>query len=126
MTRDVKLKDNRIPLQGRAEHSLTQKSGDDLGISALSIEDVKTLVHELQVPQIEPEVQNEELRKAQQDLEHSRSKYQDLYDFAPVGYVTLNEKGLILDANLTACRLFGVKRQALMDSQKQQKMFLST
>ncbi len=71
------------------------------------------LVHELQVHQIELEMQNEELRQAQETLEASRARYFDLYDLAPVGYVTVTEQGLIENANLTAATLFGVQRDAL-------------
>ena len=59
-------------------------------------------------------MQNDELREAQIKLEELKDKYLDLYDFAPVGYVTLNDKGLILDANLTAVGLLCVERQSLI------------
>jgi PAS domain S-box-containing protein len=72
------------------------------------------LVHELQVHQIELEMQNEELRQARAQAEALLAQYTDLYDFAPVGYLTLNEPGLILRANLTAARLLGVARKDLV------------
>ncbi len=52
--------------------------------------------------QIELEMQNEELQRSQTELENARARYFNLYDLAPIGYVTLSEKGLILEANLTA------------------------
>ncbi|MGO9119264.1 MAG: PAS domain S-box protein [Desulfomonilaceae bacterium] len=105
----------KIPeLRLRAEQLLAAKSWDISEASALSPEEVQRLVHELRVNQIELEIQNEELRLAQVKLEDLKDDYLDLYDFAPVGYVTLNDKGLVLDANLTAARLLGVERQSLI------------
>lgn len=65
------------------------------------------MIHELRVYQIELEMQNEELRRMQGELGASQARYFDLYDLAPVGYVTVNEKGLIFEANLTAATLLG-------------------
>jgi len=69
---------------------------------AIGIEQSIRLVHELRVHQIELEMQNEELRRAHAELEDSQARFVDLYDFAPVGYVTVSEAGMILQANLTA------------------------
>ena len=80
----------------------------------LSAEEVHRLVHELQVHQIELEMQNEELRRAQNELEAARDSYADLYDFAPIGYLTLSERGQILEANLTAARLLDMERGVLL------------
>jgi PAS domain S-box-containing protein len=71
-------------------------------------------VHELRVHQIELEMQNEELRTAQAEIEAGRARYFDLYDLAPVGYCTLSEQGLILEANLTAATLLGWPEAALV------------
>ena len=76
--------------------------------------DFQKLFHELSVHQIELEMQNEELRRSQEELERSRSEYADLYDFAPVGYVTFDKLGLITRANLTACGLLGIERSFLL------------
>ena len=81
----------------------------------LSVEATKLALHELRVHQIELEMQNEELRRAQVELDATRARYFDLYDLAPVGYVTVSEKGLILEANLTAASLLGGVRGALVN-----------
>ena len=79
----------------------------------LSNEERRTL-HELCVHQIELEMQNEELRRAQAELEVARERYFNLYDLAPVAYCTISEQGLILDANLTAATLLGTARGTLV------------
>ncbi len=83
-------------------------------VEILSPEEARQLVHELRVHQIELTIQNEEMRRAQEELEASRARYFDLYDLAPVGYFTISEKGLILEANLTAANMLGVARSALV------------
>ena len=80
----------------------------------MPVEDVRKLVEELRIHQVELEMQNEELRSAQWALEQSRKEYSDLYDFAPVGYLTLNEEGRIVKANLIAAKQLGVERSILI------------
>ncbi|MFH1811061.1 MAG: ATP-binding protein [Pseudomonadota bacterium] len=99
-------------LRARAEHRLVTTRRD---VRAMPIDDIGRLVHELQVHQIELELQNEELRRAQVALEASRARYFDLYDLAPVGYLTLSDTSQILEANLTAAGLLGVARGELVD-----------
>ena len=72
------------------------------------------VMHDLNVHQIELEMQNDELRRAQLELEIARSRYFDLYDLAPVGYCTLSANGLILEANLTAATLLGLPRTRII------------
>ena len=74
------------------------------------------LFHELRVHQIELEMQAEDLRRAQLALEESRDKYLDLYEFAPLGYLTLTDKALITGVNLTGAALLGVERNTLVNA----------
>ena len=100
----------RNHLRKKAETRLSTKKDTPLKISP---EDLERLVDELQVHQVELEMQNEELREAQEEIEESRRKYMDLYDFAPVGYLTLDEKGVITEANFRGAGLLGIERGLL-------------
>jgi PAS domain S-box-containing protein len=104
-----------MDLRRRAEEEAAAMQAQDP--ESLSPEEAGHLVHELRVHQIELEMQNEELRQTQQELEASRARYFDLYDLAPVSYVTLSEQGAILEANLTAAALLGAPRGALVNRQ---------
>ena len=77
-------------------------------------EAARKLVHELEVHQIELEMQNAELKRAQEELELSRNKFVELYDFAPVGYFTLDAQGRIEGVNLTGTHLLGIERELLL------------
>ena len=77
-------------------------------------EDARRMVHELQVHQIELELQNEELKQTRQALERQLEKYSDLYNFAPVGYFTLDRDGTIREANLTSAKLLGIERPRMV------------
>jgi len=80
----------------------------------LSPEVIGQMLHELRVHQIELEMQNDELRRTQNELEASRTRYVELYDLAPVGYCTVSEAGLIWQANFSAASLLGVARGVLV------------
>jgi len=95
------------PLRKKAEKILSKGTEPRQKISSL---DSEKLIHELQVHQIELEMQNDELRLAQEEIEKSRRKYVNLYDFAPVGYFTLDKEAVIIEANLTGAGLLGVER----------------
>ena len=117
---DMKRKPNPslavTPLRHGAETRLRARSGKSPSVVGVprSNADSKRLLHELQVHQIELEMQNEELRKARDEMETGLEKYSELYDFAPVGYLTLDRGGAIREANLTAASLLGVARAPLM------------
>jgi PAS domain S-box-containing protein len=83
-------------------------------LEALSQEEARRILHELRVYQIELEMQNEELLNTQLKLNASRQRYFNFYDMAPVGYCTISEKGLILEANFTVATLLGITREALV------------
>jgi len=76
--------------------------------------DAHRLIHELHVHQIELEMQNEELQRVQAELENGLTRLTDLYEFAPVGYVTLDAQGVLRDVNLTGSRMMGLERTRLI------------
>ncbi len=99
-------------LRQRAEVSLSLDNAAKFG-SAIILKK-EELLHELKVHQIELEMQNEELRVAQNELELSRARYFDLYEMAPVGYCLLSNKGLILEANLMMSILLDISRDRII------------
>ncbi len=83
-------------------------------VAAVPVKDAQQLVHELQIDQIELQVQNDELRRTQVELEAARDRYVALYDFSPAGHLTLDTHGTIVEANLRAGTLLGVARKELL------------
>ncbi len=77
--------------------------------------DSQRLIHELEVHQIELELQNEELQRVRGELEETLERISDLFDFAPVGYLTLDRAGVIREANLAAATILGVTRSGLVN-----------
>ena len=99
-------------LRKKAE-KLIAESGEK--VSRISpMEDIQDVSRELSLYHIELEIQNNELLRAQEELEESHSRYLDLYENAPVGYLTFDKKGIISDLNLTAARLLGIERTSLL------------
>lgn len=83
-------------------------------IAALSGQSIDELVHELGTHQIELEIQNEELRRAQVAIEKAMRRYADLYEFAPVGYFILSEKGVVQSVNITGAEMLGLERGGVL------------
>jgi len=105
-----KIETSASTLRAQAEAQLANRQPPEA--TARSAEE---LLHELRVHQIELEMQNETLRQAQQALEASRDRFVDLYEFAPVGYLTLTAEGMISEINLTAVTLLGRERDKLLN-----------
>jgi len=101
-------------LRKHAEKRLRERTGQSGNGNDRPPADTQRLLHELQVHQIELEMQNDELRKARDEMEAGLEKYSELYDFAPVGYLTLDQEGAISETNLTAATLLGVPRASLV------------
>ena len=83
--------------------------------TVVEAEDPLRLIHELQTFQVELELQNDELRRSQQELMEFKIHYTQLYDFTPVGYVTLDSRGKILNANLTLAKMLATERSSLLN-----------
>ena len=98
-------------LRRKAEELLRSTPED---ISRLNAQDLTEVLHELRVHQAELEIQNEELRRAQVELAEARDLYFDLYELAPVGYLSLDQNGFVSRANLTAANLLGMDRSVLI------------
>jgi len=109
-----KLEKNRYHAHGKQADSVPGNSDGDPDLVNLSPDEIRSLVHQLQVHQHELEAQNEMLRESEIDLQAARNKFSDLYDFAPAGYATLSKKGVILEANLVAADMLGETREALL------------
>jgi PAS domain S-box-containing protein len=121
MANDKSTSKQSSELRQRAEKALPKQLPENLESTELSNEEMLSLIHELQVYQIELEMQNDEIRRVQHEIEESRNKYSELYDkysnlydCAPVGYFTISDKGKILEANLTGARMLGLDKTLLV------------
>lgn len=110
-TRPTGGRDDNTSLRRQALDLLNRNPGQ---LARMQPQDLKELLHELQVHQIELEIQNEELREARQELERTQAEYASLYDHAPVGYLSLEKDGRIRRLNLNAAGMLGRSRQQLV------------
>ena len=98
-------------LRSRAEAALRKTERD---VRALAPAEIQRLVHELQVHQIELEMQNDELRRAQAELEESREQFQELFEKAPAGYLDVDADNVVVRANQAAGKLLGAEPAKLV------------
>lgn len=114
MTKKVAMDSETPPatdLRQEAERRLRSKKAAP--VEGMAEVDVRALLHELQVHQIELEMQNEELLRTQTAMQEISDKYHDLFDFAPIGYFCLDSHGLILEVNLAGAAILGLDRNAV-------------
>ena len=115
MSREEAGRDEARELRANAERlALEKEPCTQEKVEEMSADEIRRLLHELRVHQIELEMQNEGLRRAQVELDATRAKYFDLYDMAPVGYCTLSAKHIVLEANLNAAVLLDTPRSLLV------------
>ncbi len=115
MKKQSKPEEKRVSEQLLRDSAEDKLRGSSDTSSKMKEKSPEKLLHELQVHQIELEMQNEELCRAQFDLLESRQRFADLYDFAPVGYFTFSHESLIKEVNLTGATFLGVARQKLIN-----------
>jgi len=112
MSRKDTIQEKFNELRRQAEEVMIRK---DFASPSAVVEDPLELIHELQTFQVELELQNEELHRSQQELMEFKMRYTELYDFTPVGYVCLDTKGVILNANLTLGDMLSEERSSLIN-----------
>jgi len=111
---DVREKGNKALRECAEQLFETQKAGKKATEDKMSPPEIRRLVQELHIHQIELEMQNEELKRTRDEAEAERERYLDLYDFAPVSYFTLERKGMISQVNLAGAKLLGIERSRLL------------
>ncbi|MEI7672383.1 MAG: ATP-binding protein, partial [Deltaproteobacteria bacterium] len=115
MTKKETHREQSTELRRKAEEIAHERAARSPGnVKAMTSAETRQTLHELRVHQIELDMQNEALRQTSRELEALRARYFELYNLTPAGYVTLSEKGLIIEANLTAATLLGVTRNVLI------------
>ena len=108
MNQDYQVED----LRERAERILAMRTQEK---KKLTYSEVYSIIYDLNLHQVELDLQNQSLREAMLEIEQSRNKFVDLYNFIPLGYFTLNESGLILEANQAGADLIGVNKHRLLN-----------
>ena len=101
-------------LRSRAQKEWESRFDESETMADLSADEMRRVIQELQIHQIELQMQNTELRRVQEELEAARNKYAHLYDFAPVGYFTIDGNGVIAETNQTFCSLLGYSRNQVI------------
>ncbi|MFH1569820.1 MAG: PAS domain S-box protein [Gemmatimonadota bacterium] len=101
-------------LRRRAEARLRAPLPGEREPATGTVAQIRELLHELHTHQVELELQNEDLRRAQLALVEARDRYADLYDFAPVGYLSLDARGQVEETNLRAAEMLGLARDGLV------------
>lgn len=118
------INDTKNDLRTGAEALITKEEKRSFeNLEELSLKEIISIVHELRVHQIELEMQNDELKRIQLELDHARARYFDIYDLAPEGYLIVSEKGLILESNLTAANMLWVTRTNLIKQRFSQYIY---
>lgn len=109
----IRGKDENGELRQKAEHLIARTNAAAEDLTGMPPQQIAGLVHELRVHQVELKMQNDELRRIQAELENARDRYLHLYDFAPTAYFSVDEKGTVTEANLTAATLLDRPRNTL-------------
>jgi two-component system cell cycle sensor histidine kinase/response regulator CckA len=113
MEKNRVISENLTELRRQAEEHL-RKTGEHIPARSASHDEMQRMIHELAVHQIELEMQQEELLQSREELEEGLERFTELYDFAPLGYLTLARDGTILQVNLTGTTMLGVERSLLV------------
>ena len=114
MTRKDNRRDPAADQRQRAEIQDREEGCTPECIAGLTPEEINKCYHELRLRQIQLEMENEELRQARTHLDIARARFFDLYERAPLGYLTVSENGLIQEINQTAVALLGVGRETIL------------
>lgn len=114
-------KNNLVPAVDNTEENIRERAVQNVknvqlqDVEDMSPEKARHVLQELLIYQAELEMQNEELQRAQTELDNARRRYFELYDLAPVGYCTVNDKDFVIEANFTVGRMFGLESRVFVN-----------